>query len=158
MRPCIKRTFGGGSASVVALDLPSSTGDLSLSFFLVVGLKTRLEYLGPIRFPQSVAADLLFFLTYDASVSPNPCVHKTEVHYQRGTLVQSRPCCQVVPFPSQNPSFPYTSPAKPAKTISFLPQAQTNTILLHHPTPETFLQFSLFPFSSFPQHIHLCEK
>jgi len=69
----------------------------------------------------------------------NPRVHKAEVHYQRGTLVESRPCWQVVPFPSQRPVFPSTSPDE------------------HHPNPEPFLQSSLFQFPQFPQHIHLCE-
>jgi len=53
-----------------------------------------------------------------ANSCPNPRAHKTEVHYQRGTLVESRPCWQVVPFPNQNPSFPYTSPAKLNKWLS----------------------------------------
>ena len=69
----------------------------------------------------------------------NPRAYKAEVHYQRGTLVESRPSWQVVPFPSQNPSFPSTSPDE------------------HHPTPEPFFQSSLFQFPQFAQHIHLCE-
>ena len=62
--------------------------------------------------------------------------------------------------PSQAKALPFHTQAQPnpVKAIPFLPQAQTNTMLLHHPTPETFLQFSPFPFSSFPQHIHLCKK
>ena len=59
----------------------------------------------------------------------------------------------MVPFPSQSPSFPYTSPAKPSQTHSFPPTNPDE----HHPTPETFFQSSLFPFSRFPQHSHpLC--
>ena len=69
----------------------------------------------------------------------NPRAHKAEVHYQRGTLVESRPCWQVVPFPRQSPAFPSTSPDE------------------HHPNPEPFRQSSLFQFPQFPQHIHLCE-
>ena len=84
----------------------------------------------------------------------NPRAHKAEVHYQRGTLVESRPCWQVVPFPSQSPSFPHTSPAKPSQRTSCPPTSPDE----HHPTPETFFQSSLFPFPRFPQHIHLCEK
>ena len=78
-----------------------------------------------------------------ANSCPNPRAHKAEVHYQRGTLVESRPCWQVVPFPSQSPSFPYSSPAKPSQSHSFPPACPDE----HHPTPETFLQSSLFPFS-----------
>jgi len=69
----------------------------------------------------------------------NPRAHKAEVHYQRGTLVESRPCWQVVPYPSQSPVFPSTNPDE------------------HHPNPEPFFQSSLFQFPQFPQHIHLCE-
>jgi len=38
----------------------------------------------------------------------NPRAYKPEVHRQRGTLVESRPCWQVVPLPSQ--AFSYTIP------------------------------------------------
>jgi len=62
----------------------------------------------------------------------NPRAHKAEVHYQRGTLVESRPCWQVVPLPS--PAFPPTSPDE------------------HHPDPESLCQSSLFPFPRFFQH------
>jgi len=56
--------------------------------------------------------------------------------------------------PSPAKSLPFHTQAQPnpVKVIPFLPQTQTNTILLHHPTPEIFLQFSLFPFSGFLQH------
>ena len=66
----------------------------------------------------------------------NPCAHKAKVHYQRGTLVESRPCWQVVPFPRQSPALPSTSQDE------------------HHPNPEPFCQSSLFPFPRFPQHSH----
>jgi len=62
------------------------------------------------------------------------------------------------PSPAKTLPFHTQAQSKPAKAIPFLPQAQTNTILLHHPTPETFLQISLFPFFSFLQHTHLCDK
>jgi len=38
----------------------------------------------------------------------NPHAYKAKVHYQRGTLVESRPCWQVVPL--AGPALPYTSP------------------------------------------------
>jgi len=38
----------------------------------------------------------------------NPRAQKAEVHYRRGTLVEPRPCWQVVPLPS--PAFPPTRP------------------------------------------------
>ena len=41
-----------------------------------------------------------------AKSCPNPRAHKAEVHYRRGTLVESRPCWQVVPLPS--PAVPPT--------------------------------------------------
>ena len=104
------------------------------------------------------------------SRSSRPNHLRSQIHAQ--ILVPRRPRCTTSEGPWFNPDLVgkwSPSPAKalpvhtqaqpkPAKAIPFLPQAQTNTILLHHPTPETFLQFSLFPFSSFPQHIHLCEK
>jgi len=37
---------------------------------------------------------------------PNPRTHKVEVHYRRGTLVESRPCWPVVPLPT--PAVPPT--------------------------------------------------
>jgi len=64
----------------------------------------------------------------------NPSAHKAEVHYRRGTLVESRPCWQVVPLPS--PAFPPTRPDE------------------HFPDPESFCHSSLFPFPRFPQHSH----
>jgi len=104
-----------------------------------------------------------------AKSCPNPRVHKGEVHYKRGTLVESRPCWQVVPFPSQSPSFPYTSPSKPsqshsfpfftqaqpnpAKALPFLPQAPTNTILILNPSSNPFYSRSL----DFP-NIFTCAK
>ena len=67
-----------------------------------------------------------------AKSCPNPRAHKAKVHYQQGTLVESTPCCQVVPFPSQIPSFPYSSPAKPSQNPSF-PSTSPDE---HHPNPE----------------------
>jgi len=67
-----------------------------------------------------------------AKCCSNPRAHKAKVHYQRGTLVKSRPCWQVVPLPS--PAFPPTSPDE------------------HHPDPESLCQSSLFPFPRFSQH------
>jgi len=64
----------------------------------------------------------------------NPRAHKTEVYYRRGTLVESRPCWQVVPLPS--PAFPPTRPDE------------------HLPDPESFCHSSLFPFPPFSQHSH----
>jgi len=89
-----------------------------------------------------------------AKSCPNPRAHKAELHCQRGTLVESRPCWQVVPSPSQSPSFLYTSPDKPSQSHSFPPTSPDE----HHPTPEPFFQSSLFLFPRFPQHIHLCKK
>jgi len=63
----------------------------------------------------------------------NPRAHKAEVHYQRGTLVESRPCWQVVPFPSPS-SLSHTSPAKPSQSTSF-PSTSPHE---HHPNPEPF--------------------
>ena len=45
----------------------------------------------------------------------NPGAHKATVHYQRGSLVESRPCWQVVPLPSPETSTililnPYANP------------------------------------------------
>ena len=62
----------------------------------------------------------------------NPRAHKAKVHYQRGTLVESRPCWQVVPLPSP----------------AFLPTSSDE----HHPDPESLCQSSLFPFPRFSQH------
>jgi len=52
-----------------------------------------------------------------AKFCSNPRAHKAEVHYQRGTLVESRPCWQVVPKaflslhkPSQTKSNPFHKP------------------------------------------------
>ena len=86
-------------------------------------------------------------------------------------LVPTRPRCTTSEGPWFNPDLVdkwSPSPVKalpfhtqvqtnPVKTIPFLPQAQTNTILLHHPTTETFLQFSLFPLLHFP-NIFTCAK
>ena len=69
-----------------------------------------------------------------ATSCSNPRAHKAEVHYQRGTLVESRPCWQVVSFPSQSPSFLTQAQPNPAKPLPFLPQAQTNTILILNPS------------------------
>ena len=80
-----------------------------------------------------------------ANSCPNSRAHKAEVHYQRGTLVQSRPCWQVVPFPSQSPSFPYTSPAKPSQSHSFPPTSPDE----HHPTPPSYSS-NLPPILSIP--------
>ena len=63
---------------------------------------------------------------------PNPRAHKAEVHYRRGTLVESRPCWPVVPLPS--PVIPPTSPDE------------------HHPDPESFCHSSLLLFPRFSQH------
>jgi len=40
----------------------------------------------------------------------NPRAHKAEKHYQRGTLVESRLCWQVVPLPGPALPYTYTSP------------------------------------------------
>jgi len=53
--------------------------------------------LEPHLIPQSPAV---------AKSCSNPRAHKAEVHYRRGTLVESRPCWQVVPLPS--PAVPST--------------------------------------------------
>ena len=70
---------------------------------------------------RSTAAPCLLLLANAGQLMPhppvvatscsNPHAHKAKVHYQRGTLVESRPCWQVVPFPSQSPAFPSTSPS-----------------------------------------------
>jgi len=83
----------------------------------------------------------------------NPRAHKAEVHYQRGTLVESRPCWQVVPFPSQSPSFLTQAQPNPAKALPFLPQAQTNTILILNPSSNPLYSCSL----DFP-NIFTCAK
>ena len=100
--------------------------------------------LEPHLIPQSPAV---------AKSCSNPRAHKAEVHYRRWLnpdLVgkwshspalpfpqhaQTNP----IPFPSQSPAFPSTSPDE------------------HHPNPEPFCQSSLFQFPHFPQHMHLCE-
>jgi len=64
----------------------------------------------------------------------NPRAHKGEVHYRRGTLVEPRPCWQVVPLPT--PAFPPTRPDQ------------------HLPDPESFYHSSLLPFSRFSLHSH----
>jgi len=108
---------------------------------------------------------------------PNPRAHKAEVHYRRGTLVESRPCWQVVPLPS--PAIPPTSPDEhypdpeslchsfllpfPRSSQHLHLETQTNFAQAqqtdeHNPNPKPFFQSSLFPFPRFPQHIHLCEK
>ena len=69
-----------------------------------------------------------------AKFCSNPRAHKAEVHYQRGTLVESRPCWQVVSLPS--PAFPPTSPDE------------------HHPDPESLCQSSLLPSPRFSPHSH----
>jgi len=95
-----------------------------------------------------------------ATSCSNPRAHKAEVHCQRGTLVESRPCWQVVPFPIQSPSFPYTTlpfltqaQPNPAKALPFLPQAQTNIILILNPYSNPLYSRSL----DFP-NIFTCAK
>jgi len=64
----------------------------------------------------------------------NPRAHKAEVHYRRGTLVESRPCCQVVPLP--RPAVPSTRSDE------------------HLPDPESFCHSFSLPFPRFSLHSH----
>ena len=74
----------------------------------------------------------------------NPRAHKAEVHYQRGTLIESRPCWQVVPFPCQSPSFLFTSPTKSSQSPSF-PSTSPDE---HHPNCKPFFQILSIPVPS----------
>jgi len=60
----------------------------------------------------------------------NPRAHKAEVHYQRGTLVKSRPCGKWFHSPTKSLPFLTQVQANSARALPFLPQAQTNTILI----------------------------
>ena len=64
----------------------------------------------------------------------NPRAHKAEVHYRQGSLVDPRPCWQVVPLPS--PAVPSTRSDE------------------HLPDPESFCHSSSLPFPRFSLHSH----
>jgi len=81
--------------------------------------------LEPHLIPQSPAV---------AKSCSNPRAHKDEVHYRPGSLVDPRPCWQVVPLPS--PAVPSTRSDE------------------HLPDPESFCHSSSLPFRRFSLHSH----
>jgi len=69
-----------------------------------------------------------------AKFCSNPRAHKAEVHYREGSLVDPRPCWQVVPLPS--PAVPSTRSDE------------------HLPDPESFCHSFSLPFPRFSLHSH----
>jgi len=82
----------------------------------------------------------------------NPRAYKAEVHYQRGTLVESRPCWQVVPLPS--PAFPPTSPDEHYTS----PVEHYTSPDEHESDFEAHCQFSLSRFPRFVLHADLSRS
>jgi len=86
------------------------------------------------------ALDTILWLPSDSPITcvakscSNPRAHKAEVHYRRGTLVESRPCWQVVPLPS-----PAVSSTRSDEHLS---------------DPHSFCHSSSLPFPRFSLHSH----
>ena len=81
-----------------------------------------------------------------AKSGSNPRSHKTEVYYRQGSLVDPRPLLASGPTPQ--PCLSSNTPRRtrshsPAKALPFLPQAQTNTILILNPSSNPLYSSSL---------------